>query len=402
MNAAARKYLDEDDFEGDGPGPLMLGGPCSSVSSPLSPARSAARHRKSRQLFHVMTPNSSHGRPSALVQSLPSPSGWFTHNQRRGFALSPYHSLPGSAGPPSTPTLSTAGTRCTTAPSVNPFGSLPPRPTSSATPTHSMAELIRRVRAGERWTLAPADTTGIHSAARQMSELEAFRPFPGIRGLIAEKQHRVYKLGKFSAESATTWDYRIEDDHLGRPMGGSADSQAPAEPIEVVVQIVDDLDDGLEDRVTGACQLQARVLPLIPSGTVGLRFQAVQVPQGAFVLSAKLELVPTTSYRNPTRIQIEAEASDDAARFHSEENAITCRPRASSRVVWAPTVWRSQGMVETVNLREMVQEVVNRPGWGGGGAMVFFLTTLDGGREIFSCGLDGADACGLRIKWSPS
>lgn len=39
---------------------------------------------------------------------------------------------------------------------------------------------------------------------------------------------RVYKLGKFSAESATTWDYRIEDDHLGRPMGGSTDSQAPA------------------------------------------------------------------------------------------------------------------------------------------------------------------------------
>eukprot|EP00668_Euglena_longa_P002761 GGOE01003224.1.p1 GENE.GGOE01003224.1~~GGOE01003224.1.p1 ORF type:complete len:418 (+),score=122.17 GGOE01003224.1:161-1255(+) len=362
-------------------------------------SHSASRHNRSPQFFQVMDATPSQRRTKTLVPGLQSPSGWFTHNQRLGFSLSPYNT-PAPSSRTSTPTISVLGTRCTTASSC-PFGSLPTRLTSSTSPTASMEQLIQKVKKGERWTLAPADTTGIHSAAQQMTELEEFHPFAGIRGLMAQKHHRVYKLGKWSAESATAWDYRLEQGHLGWLAEDSVGAKSLTEPIEVFVQITDDLDDGLEDRLTGACQLQGRLLPLVPSGTVGLRFSGVGVPQGAHVHFAKLELVPATSYRNPTKIQIEAEASDDAPRFQSEENAITCRPRASSRVVWSPTVWRSQSMVETVNLREMVQEVVNRPGWGLGGALVFFLTTLDGGREIFSCGLDGSDACGLRIKWSP-
>jgi type IV pilus assembly protein PilY1 len=112
--------------------------------------------------------------------------------------------------------------------------------------------------------------------------------------------------------------------------------------------------------------------------TTGLRFPVINIPQGATVTSASLELTPSATYTGGVNaISIKLENVDDSLAFSTIAKNISSR-LVTSGVTWTPAngEWDSGVATETpvsVDLKAEVQKVVNRAGYCGGNAMSFIL-----------------------------
>ena len=109
---------------------------------------------------------------------------------------------------------------------------------------------------------------------------------------------------------------------------------------------------------------------------VGLRFQDVNVPQGATIASARIVFVARDSDSIATDLTIDAELSDNAAPFDtSDPDNVKNRTYTNSPIAWnAVPAWTSGQTgadYTTPELKTIVQDIVNRGGWSRGNAMVF-------------------------------
>jgi len=153
----------------------------------------------------------------------------------------------------------------------------------------------------------------------------------------------------------------------------------------------------------------------------GLRFQNVEVPQGQTVIAAWIELTiarvpdgyPNDDQENRViKLQIVGEASDDAPAFAATDQNISSRPETTHTVTWDSSVDTSglgdwspvNDTRNTPDLTSIVQEIVNRPGWEKGRAMVFKFRNLDatsvGKRDAFTYDGDSGKAPVLHIQYS--
>jgi hypothetical protein len=80
----------------------------------------------------------------------------------------------------------------------------------------------------------------------------------------------------------------------------------------------------------------------------------------------------------PTQLTIAAQAADNPGSFKTTANNISSRPRTAAQVVWNPAPWTVVNEAgpnqRTPDLSSVLQEIVNRPGWTSGNAMVFVVT----------------------------
>ncbi|MBK8426934.1 MAG: hypothetical protein IPL27_13600 [Lewinellaceae bacterium] len=116
----------------------------------------------------------------------------------------------------------------------------------------------------------------------------------------------------------------------------------------------DDLDAGWE----GAPEDQKAL-------TTGLRFRNIAIPQGAVIDSAFLLVWSHEgkSADDVARITITGEATDNAQTF-TEDALITARPRTTASLLWeVAEEWELWGAYQTPDLKEIVQEIVDRSGW---------------------------------------
>ena len=112
--------------------------------------------------------------------------------------------------------------------------------------------------------------------------------------------------------------------------------------------------------------------------TAGLRYRNLNIPQGATILSARIQFTTFgTNNQNPSVLTIAGEAADNSGQFQNVANNITSRAQTSSSVGWSPAAWNLVGEAGpdqlTPDLSSIVQEVVNRPGWASGNALSFFV-----------------------------
>jgi len=127
--------------------------------------------------------------------------------------------------------------------------------------------------------------------------------------------------------------------------------------------------------------------------TTGLRFRGINLPQGAIIDSAFIQV---WSHEGKTaedvaRITITGEATDNAQTF-TEDALITDRTRTTASLLWeVAEEWDLWGMYQTPNLKNIVQEVVNRNGWQSGNSIAFILqgenqgvTDVENAREFES------------------
>ncbi|KAK3272474.1 hypothetical protein CYMTET_19232 [Cymbomonas tetramitiformis] len=112
------------------------------------------------------------------------------------------------------------------------------------------------------------------------------------------------------------------------------------------------------------------------SDLVGMRFTNIQIPQGAYVLTANIEFtVDETSY-SPGTITFHAEAADNAAQSRYNSAKLSYRTKTSASATWALPAGPPYigGKESTSNIAAVIQEVVLRPGWYPGNAILIIAS----------------------------
>jgi hypothetical protein len=136
-----------------------------------------------------------------------------------------------------------------------------------------------------------------------------------------------------------------------------------------------------EEAASGSVALGSADLQLVYDGsnqTVGLRFTGVGVPQGATVTRAYVQFQVDEVNSEATALTIRGQAADNAPRFASLSGNISARPRTGAAISWSPPPWSSVGAAgtdqRTSDLTPIVSEIVARPGWISGNALVLIVT----------------------------
>ena len=139
------------------------------------------------------------------------------------------------------------------------------------------------------------------------------------------------------------------------------------------------------------------------SQIVGMRFNGLEIPQGATIVSAYIQFTARHGNSQATSLSIEGERADNAITFDRQELFnISSRPRTTTAVSWTPARWNNSGdsgsNQQTPNLAPVLQEVINRTGWEPGNAAVFIVTG-SGRRQAISFDLNPAKAAVLHVQF---
>ena len=138
----------------------------------------------------------------------------------------------------------------------------------------------------------------------------------------------------------------------------------------------------------------------------GLRFYCVQVLQGAIINHAELRVVSSEVIYSEMNVRIYAEPADSSADFRNPP-LVQDRPRTAASALWhAPELrgWVAGRQVSSPELREVIQEIVNRPGWRSCRTLNLLLIAEPGGpaaRRIWSIEGSYADRASLLIEYTP-
>ena len=174
----------------------------------------------------------------------------------------------------------------------------------------------------------------------------------------------------------------------------------------VDVRVTTGFDDIEEIAGTGQMYLDSSDLEFVTDSSymgnqsVGIRFNDIQIPQGATITSSHVVVVADETDSAATSLEIRAEASDDAGPFTMTAFDLTNRPKTTAAVAW-PNVpaWTSVGEAHTTpSLASVVQEVVNRPGWEPGNSVVIVVTGY-GERTAESFEGDATRAALLHVEY---
>ncbi|MBN1198252.1 MAG: T9SS type A sorting domain-containing protein [Bacteroidales bacterium] len=125
--------------------------------------------------------------------------------------------------------------------------------------------------------------------------------------------------------------------------------------------------------------------------TAGLRFQNIAIPPDATIDSAFVVFCSHEgkSAEDTAKITIYGEASDNAQTYNLEE-LITSRPATASSVYWqVQEEWGLWEFYRTPELKSIIQEIIDRPGWAWGNALALVMTgenqgpsDLENAREV--------------------
>lgn len=125
------------------------------------------------------------------------------------------------------------------------------------------------------------------------------------------------------------------------------------------------------------------------SQMVGLRFTDLDIPRNAHILSAYVEFAAHEPPARTHSLTIRAQAKDDAPAIARAGGNPALTPLTIAGVEWSPSARRSAAAwghgERTPDLAPMLQEIVNRPGWTPGNAVVLVFTRTGEG-EAFEGG----------------
>jgi PKD repeat protein len=138
--------------------------------------------------------------------------------------------------------------------------------------------------------------------------------------------------------------------------------------------------DDAEETATGTVYVtNSSDLELVFDGnnqTVGMRFSALAIPQGASISAAYIQFSSKEAQSEVTTLAVCAEAADSAASFTTTSRNVSTRLRTAP-VTWSPAPWTAgqAGFDQrTIDLSPAIQAVVSRPGWKSGNALAIIIT----------------------------
>ncbi len=141
-------------------------------------------------------------------------------------------------------------------------------------------------------------------------------------------------------------------------------------------------DDDAEERDNGGISLGGNKLNLGEDRYIGVRFLNVSIPQGGTVTNAYITFKACDTDTEHTDITIRGENTDNAARFSANNGDLSGRAMTAAAVNWNDIPnWTDNEYYKTPDLTSIVQEIVNRPGWATGNAMVILFRSEDLGGQ---------------------
>ena len=201
-----------------------------------------------------------------------------------------------------------------------------------------------------------------------------------------------------------TWYMFYQPESDPRPYGlRTAKMGPPADPNNLDIR-VDLGGNDVEEQQGGpvvmtSSDLELVVDPSLGQQLVGLRFGSIPVPQGAGITSAYVQFKTDEASSGATNLLVQGDASDNAAGF----GTVSTRNRTTASVGWAPPPWSVVGESgpdqRTPDLSSIIQEIVNRPGWVSGNAVVLIFSG-SGARTAESFEGDPTGAPLLHIEFS--
>jgi len=111
---------------------------------------------------------------------------------------------------------------------------------------------------------------------------------------------------------------------------------------------------------------------------VGLRFNNVNVPQGALITNAYIQFTAEEVGTVATSLTIEGEATDNAPPFTLNSYDVSSRTNTSASVNWAPPAWNTIGSAgageKSPDITNIIDEIVSRPGYVQGNSIALIVT----------------------------
>lgn len=199
------------------------------------------------------------------------------------------------------------------------------------------------------------------------------------------------------------------------------DVGAPAYTITHMVELTAELNglnikvnssaDDAEEDEAGAVDLISTDLELTydtyyqKNQTVGLRFNNVAIPEGSVIDKAYIQFTVDEAINQTTSLTIAGHNTDNAPAFSMTQANISGRDKTSATVGWNPAVWNDIGAAgedqRTPDIKAIIQEIVNRPGWREGNSLAFMISGT-GQRCAESYDGEPVAAPVLHIEYSPA
>ncbi|HEY0974441.1 MAG TPA: hypothetical protein VGE57_08105 [Solimonas sp.] len=109
-----------------------------------------------------------------------------------------------------------------------------------------------------------------------------------------------------------------------------------------------------------------------------IRFEGVNVPQGATIKAAAIEFRARASNTESLTATIQVEQADNAAALAASANNISSRSYGSNTVSWSVDSWTNGEPYATADFAALADSVVKRAGWCGGNAMLVSINFSSG------------------------
>jgi hypothetical protein len=138
------------------------------------------------------------------------------------------------------------------------------------------------------------------------------------------------------------------------------------------------------------------------SGYFGLRYTTVDIPPGSSITSAFIQFhVDEVNDNGALTATLVGEAADDAAIFEDIAFNITDRTPTSASVDWVMDAWLAEhdelAAQLSPDLKEIIQEIIDRPGWAENNALVIMKLGWTGTGERTAESRDGEIAAAAEI-----
>jgi hypothetical protein len=248
-------------------------------------------------------------------------------------------------------------------------------------------------------------------AAWNVGESNTTQRTPNLAALVQETTSRPdWSSGNTIAFIITGSGHRTADafdKSGGFPPRLTVNFTSPT-PVYVANVTVNGSANDAEQSSAGVVTLNSTDLELVNDGaagdqTVGVRFENLMMPPGAVIVSASIQFTADEVQSEATALTLRAQNVDTAPAFTPALNDLSSRALTTNSVVWNPAPWASVGergpLQRTPDLSALVREVIERPGWASGNAMVFLITGA-GHRTAVAADEIAGSAAALTISYS--
>ncbi len=147
-------------------------------------------------------------------------------------------------------------------------------------------------------------------------------------------------------------------------------------PVEVrITNAADDVEEKAGGSMADSSDLELVFDSTVQ--TVGLRFPNLAVRQGERIVRAWIQFKTDEATSDATALQIYGQNVDNAPAFTTTSFNVSSRTLTPASVSWAPPPWLIVGEVgpnqRTPDITPIIQQIVNRPGWSSGNALVVVI-----------------------------